>query len=278
MLNVKTSKLSEHDLVSAVKDIRNRKKKESFLALLKSVAESANWDIDMILTESIQLIRKSEGVLSAHDAKVLQNDFRKVLIAKKYGISEKYDGWTNYWVARASDDCIVIQAEDTNTSIILNSDGNLILDEGKVRLNSRSLTSNGYNAINKGGSGLFSRKGKEILPCVFIDVENHLDGRLLAVYKSDLHNCCVEYHCYVREDSEAPRMCGGKACFLFDGGIVEFGLPHIVTDREYNAKGMDDIFMDKEQRRVRREQAKDLISKVNEELFAIIGSTHQRMG
>ena len=277
MLNVKTNKLSEQDLVSVVKNI-NRKNKEDIFALLKSVAESVNWDIDRILTESIQLIRKSEGVLSAHDAKVLQNDFRKVLIAKKYGISEKYDGWTNYWVARASDDCIVIQAEDTNTSIILNSDGNLILDEGKVRLNSRSLTSNGYNAINKGGSGLFSRKGKEILPCVFIDVENHLDGRLLAVYKSDLHNCCVEYHCYVREDSEAPRICGGKACFLFDGGIVEFGLPHIVTDREYNAKGMDDIFMDKEQRRVRREQAKDLISKVNEELFAIIGSTHQRMG
>ena len=232
----------------------------------------------MILTESIQLIRKSEGVLSAHDAQGLQNYFRIVLIAKKYGISEKYDSGTNYWVARASDDCIVIQAEDTNTSIILNSDGNLILDEGKVRLNSRSLTSNGYNAINKGGLGLFSRKGKEILPCVFIDVENHLDGRLLAVYKSDLHNCCVEYHCYVREDSEAPRMCGGEACFLFDGGIVEFCLPHLVTDREYDAKSVSHIFMDKEQRRVRREQAKDLISKVNEELFAIIGSTHQRMG
>lgn len=277
MLNVKTNKLSEQDLVSVVKNI-NRKNKEDIFALLKSVAESVNWDIDMILTESIQLIRKSEGVLSAHDAKGLQNDFRKVLIAKKYGINEKYDNGTNYWVAIASDDCIVIQAEDTNTSIILNSDGNLILDEGKVRLNSNSLTSNGYNATNKGGSGLFSRKGKEILPCVFIDVENHLDGRLLAVYKSDLHNCCVEYHCYVREDSEAPRMCGGKACFLFDGGIVEFGLPHIVTDREYNAKGMHHIFMDKEQRRVRREQAKDLISKVNEELFAIIGSTHQRMG
>ncbi len=271
MLDVITNKLSEKDLDLAIKDA-NREKKAKKAALLKSVAESANWNIDAILSDSIQLIRKSDGGLNYKEAKVLRCDFRKVLIAKKYGISERYNG-NVYWVGHATDDCIIIQCEDSNTSLILSPTGELLMDEGKVKLNVNSLTNNGYNTHNKHSLGLYSKKGKEILPCIFDEVDNKLDGHLCVTYKN------VKYDCNVIEDSRSfPPGPGDAQYFAFDGGVVSFSYPMLLNDRRFVALGVYVILREKENldldKRNRIKKENELISKVGEELFEKMAATH----
>jgi len=268
MLDIRTNKLAEQDLKEAIID-GSKEKRERIMGLLQSIAESANWDINVILSDSIQLIKGAKDGLSPGDTRKLRNSFRKILIAKRYGIGLNWnDG--DYYVGRATDDCVIIQSNESNTSIVLSPSGELIIDEGKVKLLDSSLAPNGYNAFAKiGGSGLFSKNGREILPCIFSNVDNKIDGRLYAEYKN------VRFVCLVKGDSEDLSLVSEyNPCFAFDGGIVIFSYPELqkkivcLTDQNLDHRDL---------MRAKRKAENQYIKNVSEELYAIMDSTHHRL-
>ena len=162
MLKVKNTHLSEKELGSS-----SFKRPEDTFLLLKSISENANWSIDGILhSVSNQTIKDMK----------LRNGFRKYLIAKKYGIKENYISGFSY-VSYVSDKCIIIESEENDTSIVLNSQGEVKTDEGKVHINPNSFLCGvcfiafGRNQ-QKGKFGLYSSEGDEVLPCIFDSVES----------------------------------------------------------------------------------------------------------
>ncbi len=264
MLNVKSTKLSESDLkLPAILFSQDN------MSLLNSIAESANWNIDKFLSESTQLIKKSKGEPRSYDVTRLLNYFRKVLIAKKYGIDISDKGRSKYFVVRATDDCIIIQKKGCSTSIILSPIGELIMDEGNVFINERSLTPNGYNVKRKSSFGLFSKKCIEILPCIFDCIKNNLDGSLYVVYKN------VEFRCMVRYTEDLSFFLPTRACFAFDSGIVLFMDPKLSHDVKYHNCGVHVRINHHNEIDLREEE--NIINKVCDELFAKISLTHHRL-
>ena len=186
MLTIKNSRLTEKAFSSFACP-------EDSFHLLKSLSEKADWSINEILRSISKLTIKSAK---------LRKSFRKFLIAQKYGIKESYIVGRSY-VSYVSDECIIVESEDRGTSVVLNAQGDIKTDEGKVHINPNSINSSlcfisfGVNK-QKGKQGLYSRDGNEILPCIFDSVESKYFP-LPLVFEG------VKFEAWFREESDLER-------------------------------------------------------------------------
>ena len=176
--------------------------KRGLLNLYRSVSEQANWNIDAILSETIQTIKDdSDPLLSS----VRRDWFRGFLISQKYGIPchQPHLHKEDYYVDYASDICVLIHSPRVNkdqelvrpeSTIILTPQGEIKTPEGKVRIDWRSSGGLGFTAKCDGKYGLYTFRGDVLLPCVFDDLVAPVlwDQPLKLLYKGFLYDFLVE--------------------------------------------------------------------------------------
>lgn len=141
--------------------------------IIFSVAEKANWDIDGILKDTIHAV----------DNEYLRDCIRRFLISQKYGILPRYPrGGTNqYAIMYASDRCVLVDSPHIirnkelvkpTSTIVMSPEGEIMIPEGNVWINTNSLSQLGFNAKWNDLMGLYTESGKVLLPCIFEDLSN----------------------------------------------------------------------------------------------------------
>ena len=292
MLTVTKTTISEKDLEqlfenSYIKFCLKKDKidKDNLLGLYRSVSEQADWNIDAILSETIQTIKDdSDPLLSS----VRRDWFRGFLISKKYGIPchQPHLHKEDYYVDYASDICVLINSPRVMTeqvlvrpesTIILTPQGEIKTPEGKVRIDWRSSGGLGFTAKWDGKYGLYTNKGNVLLPCVFDDLVASVfwDYPVKLLYKGFLYRFMVEGEkqemeigdCDTDDKSSSIAFVGKKNVFsLAFVGRNEFGIIHpekkpLVHEVENPFDKLDD-------------KARELAMKNTEELFGNIQSIH----
>lgn len=209
MLTVAKTTISEKDLKRLFDNPyikyclkKDKINKSDLLDLYCSVSEQADWDIDAILSETIQSIKDdSDPLLSS----VNRDWLRGFLISRKYGISnhKPHQRTNEYYVDYASDICVLIHSPRVNkdqvlvrpeSTIILTPQGEIKIPEGKVWIDWRSSGGLGFTVKWDGKYGLFTFRGDVLLPCVFENLAAPMlwDQPVKLLYKGFLYDFLVE--------------------------------------------------------------------------------------
>ena len=251
--------------------------KRSLLNLYRSVSEQANWNIDAILSKTIQTIKDdSDPLLSS----VRRDWFRGFLISQKYGIPchQPHLHKEDYYVDYASDICILIHSPRVNqdqvlvrpeSTIILTPQGEIKTPEGKVRIDWRSAGGLGFTAKWDGKYGLYTFRGDTLLPCVFDDLVAPVlwDQPVKLLYKGFLYDFLVEGDkqeieigdCDTNNHHSSIAFIGKKNVFsLSFVGYNRYGIIH--PKNKTHAHEIENPF--------------DRLDNKTEELFGIIQSVH----
>lgn len=238
---------------------------EEVSASLYAVSEKAGWIIDTVLSDTIRKIENWQ----------VRNWYRRFLISEKYGILIDYPrGGTNeYCIMFVSDDCVLVYSPRTKSTIILSPQGEIMVQEGQVWLNERSLSRcHGFTARWKGLSGIYSEKGTPLFPCIFDDIQNY---EYLHIGKLQYVGCKYQYILLgsisqIEKDHFAMLAEDSNRCFCFQSddkvyqvvclGFVNDGEIHHGAFTIYNQEG-DDTFSNlpkEEQQRLIEENKNDL--------------------
>ena len=181
--------LSSH--MSYIHKIENLSQ-ERVSASLCAVSEKARWVIDSILSDTVQEIENWQ----------VRNWFRRFLISEKYGVLIDYPrGGTNeYCIMFASDDCVLVNSPHIirnqelikpTSTIILSPQGEIMVQEGQVWLNERSLSRcHGFTACWNKLYGIYSEKGTPLFPCIFDYIQNDI---YLHIGKLQYLGCKYQY-------------------------------------------------------------------------------------
>lgn len=292
MLTVAKTTISEKDLKRLFDNpyIKYCLKKDNInkgamLDLYCSVSEQAGWNIDKILSETIQTIEDDpDPFLSS----ARRDWLRGFLISQKYGISyqKPHPRKKEHYVDYSSDICVLINSPRVNkgqllvrpeSTIILTPKGEIKIPEGKVRIDWRSSGGLGFTAKWDGRYGLFTFRGDVLLPCIFDDLLAPIlwDDPVKLLYKGFLYNFLVEGEKQEMEigdcDTDGNRsgiaFIGKKSVFsLSFVGFNEHGIIH--PENKTLAHEVEDPF-DKLD-----DKTRELAKKNAEELFGIIQSVH----
>ena len=255
------------------------------LNLYRSVSEQANWNIDAILSETIQTIKDdSDPLLSS----VRRDWFRSFLISQKYGIPchQPLLHKEDYYVDFASDICVLINSPRVMTeqmlvrpesTIILTPQGEIKTPEGVVWIDWRRSGGLGFTAKWDGKYGLYTNRGNVLLPCVFDNLVASIfwDYPVKLLYKGFLYRFMVEGEkqemeigdCNTDDKPSSIAFVGKKNVFsLAFVGRNEFGIIHpenkaLIHEVENPFDKLDD-------------KTRELAMKNTEELFGIIQSIH----
>ena len=247
---------------------------EEVSASLCAVSEKAGWIIDSILSDTIQEIENWQ----------VRNWFRRFLISEKYGVLIDYPrGGTNeYCIMFASDDCVLVNSPHiirnqelikATSTIILSPQGEIMVQEGQVWLNERSLSRcHGFTARWKEMFGIYSEKGTPLFPCIFDYVQN---DEYLHIGKIQYKGCKYQYILLgtvsqIEKDHLAMMAEDSNRCFCFQSddkvyqvvclGFVNDGEIHHGAITIYNQEG-EDTFSNlpkEEQQRLIEENKDDL--------------------
>ena len=129
------------------------------------------------------------------DARI-QSACRRVAIAWMYGAGvdenkcDKSSSW-HYYISYCSNELAVIEIHKSfQSTALISKDGNILVDEGKIRLNGRNHYPEGWVARRivdgkeTGEEGVYSNDGKVAIPFgVFDSITFNNDGLNTAVYK-----------------------------------------------------------------------------------------------
>ena len=165
--------LFEDRLESFIEDEEDSLKKDKIRSLTQKL-EEAKWDVDEVLRSVVPAIEEED----------LRDNCRRLLIAAKHDVDECcnfYPDQDAYVDEFFSEKCVLIQYSKNHTrphssTAVLTPDGRIIIPEGLISINGRSMWFSGYfdarKADDEGKFGLVSQDGKFILPCIFDGLDN----------------------------------------------------------------------------------------------------------
>ena len=292
MLTVTKTTISEKDFEqlfesSYIKYFLKKDKidKDDLFGLYRSVSEQADWNIDAILSETIQTIEDDPDPLLSSERR---DWFRGFLISRKYGIlyHEIHPHKEDYYVDYASDFCVLINSPRVmkdqvlvrpESTIILTPHGEIKTPEGKVRIDWLSSEGLGFTAKWDGKYGLYTNRGNVLLPCVFDNLVASVfwDYPVKLLYNGFLYRFMVEGEkqemeigdCDTDDKPSSIAFVGKKNVFsLAFVGRNELGIIHpenkaLIHEVENPFDKLDD-------------KTRELAMKNTEELFGIIKSIH----
>lgn len=259
--------------------------KGDLLDLYRSVSERAGWNIDKILSETIQTIKDDSDTLLSS---VRKDWLRGFLISQKYGIPcrKPHLHTGDYYVDYASDNCVLINSPCVNkgqllvrpeSTIILTPQGEIKTPEGEVRIDWRSSGGLGFTAKWNGKYGLYTFRGDVLLPCVFDNLVAPMlwNDPVKLLYNGFLYNFLVEGEkqemeigdCDTDDNHSSIAFTGKKSVFsLAFVGRNEYGIIH--PENKVLAREVKDPY-DKLDNKTR-----ELAVKNTEELFGIVKAIH----
>ena len=294
MLTIAKTTISEKDLELFFEDSyikycleKDKIDKDDLFGLYRSVAEQAGWNIDVILSETIQTIEDDFDPLLSSDRRDW-DWLRGFLISQKYGISnhKPHQRTNEYYVDYASDVCVLIHSPRINegqvpvqpeSTIILTPQGEIKTPEGKVRIDWRSSGGLGFTAKWDGKYGLYTFRGDALLPCVFDDLVAPMfwERPVKLLYKGFLYNFLVEgekqeMEIVDRETNDKPSsiaFIGKNGAFsLSFVGLNELGIIHPKNKTfAHEVENPFDKLDDK---------TRELVMKKTEELFELVKIIH----
>ena len=143
---------------------KNRIDIDDAVAKLVFVSEKAEWDIDKILSDTINLIEEN----------VFRNLFRGFLISIKYNVGfSRTDGYNSQkaQVTYAWDDCVLIYKPQSKSTVVLSPTGKIKVPEGNVYVfENRSVR--GFTARWGRFWGMYTNNGDVLVPCVCDYIDN----------------------------------------------------------------------------------------------------------
>lgn len=294
MLTIAKTTISEKDLELFFEDSyikycleKDKIDKDDLLGLYRSVAEQAGWNIDAILSQTIQTIENDSDPLLSSDRRDW-HWLRGFLISQKYGISnhKPHQRTNEYYVDYASDVCVLIHSPRINegqvpvqpeSTIILTPQGEIKTPEGKVRIDWRSSGGLGFTAKWDGKYGLYTFRGDVLLPCVFDDLVASMlwERPVKLLYKGFLYNFLVEgkkqeMEIVDRETNDKPSsiaFIGKNSAFsLSFVGLNELGIIH--PENKTFAHEVENPFDKLDDKTI------ELAKNNAEELFGIVKAIH----
>lgn len=222
--------LSEIDYILESEELTE----EEALKILRAVSEKAGWNIDSILSETIQEIENGN----------VRNWYRRFLISEKYGILMKPRGGTTYGITHASDECVLVYSPHIPSTIMLTPQGKIKIPEGEVYLNDL-LNFHGFSARWGDKCGLYTSKGTPLFPCIFEYVENSPFFNFAKLrYKG------YEYNYYQLEAKSAPKnLDRNKIAFTCEDSIYQLFCNGFANDGEihrgaitYHTNNVDETY------------------------------------
>ena len=131
------------------------------IQVLTETSEKAGWETDTVLKLHMADVKNED----------IRQLFRRFLIAKKYNVRpfDMTQQGAPPAIVYASDDCVLINMRNhVTTTRVLSPSGEILIPEGEVII----FPNEGFVAknVNTLKMGMYSRFGKEILPCVFDNV------------------------------------------------------------------------------------------------------------
>lgn len=143
---------------------KNRIDIDDAVSKLIFVSEKAEWDIDKILSDTINLIEEN----------VFRNLFRGFLISIKYNVGfSRTDGYNSQkaQVTYAWDDCVLIYKPQSKSTVVLSPTGKIKVPEGNVYVfENRSVR--GFTARWGRFWGMYTNNGDVLVPCVCDYIDN----------------------------------------------------------------------------------------------------------
>lgn len=183
-------------------------KEESVISEIFDLARQANYDIDIFLKEQISKLPDKNAC----------KKIRKWLISQKYDLSLRYEDASVPYISFADDRCALI--DYNGSTAILFPDGQVKTNFGVVSINANSATHWSFIAHkmidgHSTCSGLYSRDGDEIVPCVFDHVETHIGSNDATVRYKDF-----DFEIYWATDPNSVLLHRASALFRFINGDV----------------------------------------------------------
>lgn len=292
MLTVAKTTITEKDLELLFEDSfvkscleKHRISKKDLLDLYCSVSEQAGWNIDAILSETIQTLKQTPDTLMSS----MKRDWlRWFLVSQKYGIFiDKQDPhMEGYYVDYVSDYCVLIHSPrvmkdqvlvQPESTIILTPQGEIKTPEGEVWLDWRSSGGIGFTAKWNGKSGLYTKRGDVLLPCVFDDLFAPVfwDDPLKLLYKGFLYSFLNEGE---KEEMEIVdhATCDRPSSIAFVGKKNVFSLAFVGRNKDGFIRDEDKTNTHEVEDPFGRldDKTRELAMKNTEELFGMVKAIH----